>query len=122
MRKGRAPRYSVLSRSSSFWAFRWEYAYRQRAGRFRNFAGGIPRAMRQQLFKALSISGEGLLELFNAMIYKWKYLKSIYTDPIRERDGSTAELQRNSSCWSAVQSLRQFTSMVLSPVVFSDKI
>jgi len=29
----------------SFWAFQWEYAYRD-AGRFRNFAGGIPRAMR----------------------------------------------------------------------------
>lgn len=62
------------------------------AGRFRNFAGGIPRAMRQ-LFKTISISAKEGYSLFNAATYKWKYLKSIGTVSVRKkrRDGSTSK-------------------------------
>lgn len=49
----------------------------KRAGRFRNFAGGIPRAMRQ-LFKTISISvPKRDIRCLMLLIYKWKYLKSV---------------------------------------------
>lgn len=60
----------------------------KRAGRFRNFAGGIPRAMKQ-LFKEVSISAPKrdtrclMLRLTNGNILK----ASVLFDP-RERNGS----------------------------------